>query len=117
MSTVSSPTVNVTLSGIGATDFTKSDIGKGYVRRTSDDGLHSLEHYHSTTSKGRRRAIVKMVVTDPADQTISSTCTLTMDFPKGNPANGIIPARAVVDFLQADTWQEIDLLAAGHNFG
>jgi hypothetical protein len=42
---------------------------------------------------------------------------MTMDFPKGNTALGVVPARALVDLLQANTWEEIDLAAAGHNLG
>jgi hypothetical protein len=117
MSTVTSPTVSIVLSGIGATDFTKSEVDKGFIRRSSDDGLHSLEHIQSTTAKGRRRAVIRMKISDTVDPTIQSTCTLTMDFPVGNASQGVIPARAIVDFLQANTWEEIDLLAAGHNLG
>jgi hypothetical protein len=117
MSTVSSPTVSITLSGIGATDFTKSEVDKGSVTRTSDNGLHSIQHIHQTTKAGRRRAVVRLSTTDPADPLVKATCTLTLDFPVGEQAFGVVPARAVVDFLQANTWEEIDLLAAGHNLG
>jgi hypothetical protein len=117
MSTVTSPTVSITLSGIGATDFTKSEVDKGAITRSSDDGLHILQHLHQTTNKGRKRAVIRLQSTDPADSEVTATCTLTMDFPVGKASYGVIPARAIVDFLQANTWEEIDLLSAGHNLG
>lgn len=117
MSTATSSTVQITLSGIGATDFTKTEVDKGSITRTSDNGLHVLQHINQTTKSGRRRCVVRMQSTDPTDAEVTATCTLTMDFPKGESAYGVVPARAIVDFLQANTWEEIDLAAAGHNLG
>jgi len=118
MSSVSSPTVSLTLGGgIGVTSFTKSEVDKGSIKRTSDDGLHVLQHLQSTTSKGRRRGVVRLQSTDPADALVTATCTVTVDFPEGNTTYGVIPAKALADFLVATTHEEVDLLASGHNLG
>jgi hypothetical protein len=117
MSTATSSTVSITLSGIGATDFTKTEVDKGIVTRSSDNGLHTLQHIGQVTKSGRKRSVVRIQLTDPADTTIVATATMTMDFPKGSSAFGVVPARALVDLLQANTWEEIDLAAAGHNLG
>lgn len=117
MSTVSSPTVSVTLAGIGPVNLTKSTVDKNFIERTSSDGAHSLQHVHQTTSKGRRRMTARLYVTDPNAEGVTASATVIVDLPKGENAWGEVAIKALVDFLAANTHEEAALLVAGHNYG
>lgn len=117
MSTLSSPTVTITVNAV-STDVTKSVVDKNYIERTSADGMSSLQHARQLTNKGRVRATARVYVTDDtADPVVSASASFIVDFPKGEGAWGEVAAKALVDFLSANTQEEIPLLVAGHNYG
>jgi hypothetical protein len=117
MSTEDSPTVSIALPVLGATDFTKSLVDRDTIHRTSDDGLHILRHIHQTTSKGRRRNVVSLQMSDTTDPTIKGTCTVTLDSPVGDTGQGLVCLQALQAFFSTNAGEEMILLAAGHNYG
>jgi len=119
MSTKTASTVSVTYDAV-ATDLTKSDIGKGYVTRSSDDETLILKHNSSRTARGRlRRAVqLKTFFTDTDGVIHTGQCSVVVDMP-GVDSNslGLKCTEALVSFLQATTLEEAGLLVSGHNLG
>jgi HSP20 family molecular chaperone IbpA len=119
MSTKTASTVSVTYDAV-ATDLTKSDIGKGYVVRTSDDETLTLRHNSSKTARGRMRRAVQLrtVFTDTDGIIHTGQCSVVVDMP-GVDSNslGLKCTEALVSFLQATSLEEADLLVSGHNLG
>lgn len=117
MSSKTSPTVSVTYNAV-ATDLTKVFVSGGEIRRYSADGFLQMTHQHTTTKAGRVRSAVRLKYTDvAADPDVSATINVTVDRPDDNVTVAKNVAKALVAFLNATTFEEVDLLVQQQNMG